>query len=680
MKLIDRIRRQPVHIAFGQAMSSNNGLTSVDLAAVREADTVTMTASDGSAAPIGAADASNAGVMTAADRVKLDGLGGALQGVSVLSDVAAATVDAAITHIRTAGYAALGDGGAGLYKRVGAAPAHALYAQSADGAYWELVALSGTINVLQAGADPTGLTDCVQAFRDCADFARYNTGDEQSGGANGPAIIVPQGKYYWSDTFEPRAAITMIGFKRGIDGNLGTIIQVAADKTGIILPKSDTVGADKESPNDPATKGANGSFLQGFRLESLGGSDPMKHGIFVRVPAVSLSDVEIRTFPGNGFHIRASTGGSQPGDVYGNANVWHLAQCGAFGNQQSGFYIAGSDVNAGTAIACNAVSNGRWGIWDSSFLSNTHIGHHAQGNGHATAGDNQATGATSVVVHSGDQWHVVPGQDVAASTTEPGTDPSVWFQMTSSGSLSPTASFPAWQSGNTYVSGGAYNFEQGSKLALGCYAEDDNVSALEGSSQMIGGLASYVQSIGSGSASGSKISGGNVYAGGMSIWRNPGVTDAPQRLRLLSPEDPTKFLSMFFDGGPSLGVAVGWKSTNKTITMLTTGSAGSWACEYLTDLSTYNCGRSVNPGRGNILFPNGIFLGLSNNARRIQMDAAAPTSGDYAKGEIVLNRSPSVETDSDGVDWTILGWQCTTSGSPGTWQTLWQRVSSPPGL
>lgn len=54
-------------------------------------------------------------------------------------------------YVRTAGYAAAGDGGAGLYKRVGSEPAHGAKFQSADGAWWELVPENGVGNPLQMG-------------------------------------------------------------------------------------------------------------------------------------------------------------------------------------------------------------------------------------------------------------------------------------------------------------------------------------------------------------------------------------------------------------------------------------------------------------------------------------------------------------------------------------------------
>ena len=423
MKLSEQIFRKPLYVAFGQALQGG-GITSVDLVTTRDAATVTMTASDGSVAPIAGADASAAGVMTAADKIKLDDFPAVkARDLSTKTEISTTMVGVAVGHVRAAGHSVAGDGDGALYKRAGIEPTHNLKVQSADGAWWELVAENGRINVLQAGADPTGVADSIAAFRDCVDFARYNVPDQAGGGANGPHIIVPQGKFHWSDTLEPRTAITMIGTTRGVAGNRGTIIEVAADKTALILPKHDTLGAGKEIPNDPTTLGANGSFIQGFSFRSLGGTDPTKHGVHIRTGGIVLSHVEVQLFPGDGFHLVASTLGNDAD--FGNANHWFMEHCTAISNQMNGLYVRGSDTNAGTCIKFNTLTNGRWGVWDEAFLSNTHIGAHAQGNGNAIAAQNPVTGVMSAVVHSGSRWSVLPGQEVAASTTELGTDDSV---------------------------------------------------------------------------------------------------------------------------------------------------------------------------------------------------------------------------------------------------------------
>ncbi|MBR0735767.1 hypothetical protein JQ581_02410 [Bradyrhizobium liaoningense] len=67
----------------------------------------------------------------------------------------AATIPGTVTHITTAGYTTVGDGGGSIatnaiYKRVGSPPAHSGYIQSGDGAYWELT--GPWVSVKQFGA------------------------------------------------------------------------------------------------------------------------------------------------------------------------------------------------------------------------------------------------------------------------------------------------------------------------------------------------------------------------------------------------------------------------------------------------------------------------------------------------------------------------------------------------
>ena len=79
MKLSDHILRKPFYVAFGQAQQGG-GITSVDLVATRDATTVTMTASDGSAAPIAGAGTRGIGSTSGAGRdgaASIAGCGGA---------------------------------------------------------------------------------------------------------------------------------------------------------------------------------------------------------------------------------------------------------------------------------------------------------------------------------------------------------------------------------------------------------------------------------------------------------------------------------------------------------------------------------------------------------------------------------------------------------------------------
>ena len=186
MKLSDQITRRHLFVAFGSSMQTGT-LSSVDLAATRDGSSVTLTASDGSVAPIPGADDATAGVMTAGDKAKLDDLPPTTgQRFTSRADVESAVVGAAITHLSTSGYTAAGDGGGASYRRVGAEPAHALKVRSADGAWWELVPDPAGINVKQAGARGDGVTNDTTAFQHVAAWIE---------GQGGGTVIVPQGTY-----------------------------------------------------------------------------------------------------------------------------------------------------------------------------------------------------------------------------------------------------------------------------------------------------------------------------------------------------------------------------------------------------------------------------------------------------------------------------------------------------
>jgi hypothetical protein len=49
-----------------------------------------------------------------------------------------------------------------------------------------------------------------------------------------------------------------------------------------------------------------------------------------------------------------------------------------------------------------------------------------------------------------------------------------------------------------------------------------------------------------------------------------------------------------------------------------------------------------------------------------QAATAAPTSGDWARGDFVPNAEPS-ELGAASSKYIIHGWRCTVSGTPGTW-------------
>ncbi|MEM6661488.1 MAG: hypothetical protein AAF666_04835 [Pseudomonadota bacterium] len=130
MKLIDWIMRQPPAVGFG-----GRGSGAVEVA-------------DGPSIP--------------ADTALID----------TRAAVAAKSLsDPVITHLRTSGYAATGDGGAAAYRRVTAEPVHAGKVQSLDGSWWELDPDTPGATVQMFGGVSAGTGDDTAAWQDYIDWS-----------------------------------------------------------------------------------------------------------------------------------------------------------------------------------------------------------------------------------------------------------------------------------------------------------------------------------------------------------------------------------------------------------------------------------------------------------------------------------------------------------------------------
>ncbi|MEM1276565.1 MAG: hypothetical protein AAGH74_08565 [Pseudomonadota bacterium] len=141
---------------FGAPNASQGG-GSTDLTAVSSAGSVLVLSSSGIDAVIPGATATNAGVLSAADKSRLDALSGQLD----LPDFATFAEAQASTptgdFLRTAGYASAGDGGGALYARVASDPGHDGVLQVADGSFFELSVQRVTPHMFGAVGD--GATD-----------------------------------------------------------------------------------------------------------------------------------------------------------------------------------------------------------------------------------------------------------------------------------------------------------------------------------------------------------------------------------------------------------------------------------------------------------------------------------------------------------------------------------------
>jgi hypothetical protein len=362
MKLSDQIVRKPLYVAFGQSLPGG-GITSVDLVATRNPGTVILTASDGSAAPIAGADANTAGVMTGADKAKLDGmLNATTQDFPTRSDVAAVVVGAAVSHIRTAGYSTADDGGQALYKRAVSEPPHNLKLQSADGAWWALVADPFGVNARQAGARGNGVADDTQAIQDCVDFLGIGNGK----------VILPRGVYHITAPIIVEHTIAFEGEGSGVLTNMrSTIISVASGVTGFMVRRGGFGPDDGYGDNtlfrnlEIVAEGKNatattGTIAAASKTLSLAAAADFQNGDLILVRGAN----ELHTLMSANYLTAATTSGSPavtlsqaagvfPGMVISVAGAGFPAD--SFVVSRSGTTVTMS-ANAASTVAAGAVS------------------------------------------------------------------------------------------------------------------------------------------------------------------------------------------------------------------------------------------------------------------------------------------------------------------------------------
>jgi hypothetical protein len=670
MKLSEQITRRQLFVAFGSTMQSG-GLSSVDLAATRDPDRVILTASDGSAAPVEGANPAAAGVMTAADKAKLDGLPPAsFREFAARPEIASAVIGAGITHLRTAGYAAAGDGGAALYRRAGAAPSHALKVQSADGAWWEIVPDKGAISFIAcggiAGDNPANGAANVAAFNAFIGYARtLMTGENTTGQyVGGATLVFPQGHYHFSTHLNVKAICHIRGPGGGGGPGLpeaAAVLEFPANSHGLIVHRHNTIDGTVETP---ASTYGDGSVIEGLALKGGGAGNTTGHGIWLRARAL-IRNCFVSDFAENGINIVASSGAG--GAAEGNANSWRIEHVQSRNNGRHGIHVDGADANAGVAILADVRDNGRWGVLDSSFLGNTWIACHSDGNGLGTKAGN--AGKSSVVTQGGNRYAAHRGASEAQLVaTTPGTNKAVWIDLGAGGT---DADHPAWlaaQPEGTYFAGGAYSTDNANarNVFLGCYNEPG-----QGPAQFVSPTFAAGGLLGDNKGSGVQFNVPDVI-GGMKFRTTQSFPDnsfvAPRDLNFEVSANPKEVTRYVAGGDDARGIQMYWEESRGLWTTRH-GSAAAYQQTWKTNLADIKYGRAATGDipSGSIAFPQGLWIGDASGTSLTSLDrarhqrngTAAPTTGAWARGDIVWNR--------DAASGGPLGWICTAAGTPGTW-------------
>jgi hypothetical protein len=457
----------------------------------------------------------------------------------------------------------------------------------------------------------------------------------------GPRVRFPPGHYYFASTIELKKSVILEGDSVGQAGGHTSLLRFAADTTGIIVHRSNTIGSGVESP---ATTGADASIIRNLELQG-DRAGTSGHGIWLRARA-DIENVRISYFSENGLNIVASA--ASGGATEGNANNFHVARCRITNNGRHGVYIDGSDANAGKIDHVDCSANDGWGFYDSSFLGNHLDTCHTNGNG-----------KRSQVSHGGSRYYVT--SDSLGGTTEPGTESVVWVLIGVGGVSS---IYPAWTFGGDYIQGGAYKTDSNNGhngVLTNCYSEGSQppssivlpwtiVCGLHGAGFTPGSSAFRIN--------------GDTSGGSVSAFQVPAVTGSSKafNLRVCASSDEVMNLELPGDHPSGFGF-MQWENGNGCWVVRHARLAARTPVRFTTDLNILAGGRSSAIGGGNVLFAQGLWIGGSTGTlRQHDSGTAAPTTGAHARGDIRWHSSPAAGGNA--------GWICTAAGTPGTWKAF----------
>ena len=290
------------------------------------------------------------------------------------------------------------------------------------------------------------------------------------------------GVYDFQSAVEVRHSCRISGDGLGGNGGWPSILRWRPGMHGVVMHH---FGSDLAGPTVPAIWSSAGSVIEGLVLVqhktgNLYDVDNF-HGIFMRVP-LTIRDCTIIGWSGAGVY---GLGGVP--DT--NANHAYLERVICQGNEH-GVHVDGGDANVITGVSLDTQTNRGYGIFDSSFLGNTWIGCHADGNG--TAHSASGTTIGSICSFGGNRYYVRAGMAAGASANAPtgAATSNAWWGWISAGAAD--ANFKAWVGGMTWREGGAYRNDSlgnARSLFIGCYAEFNGASYFVHPTLVIGGVS-----------------------------------------------------------------------------------------------------------------------------------------------------------------------------------------------
>lgn len=417
-------------------------------------------------------------------------LDGAMPAVASRAELAAKDSAAGRAYLGEAGRAGCFEfDPSNLGAKVAADPGQGLYvapASVSSGAAGAWVRrFDGAVNVKWFGATGDGTTDDGPAFVAALAALKAIAVNQDVFYQGSPRLFVPAGHYYLGTRTLDLTHTLIIEGESGVGGGIATRLRWAAATTGIRVQGHITSGANGVVA--PGFNSGAGSVIRNLSLKggwTLVGGEGEAHGIHLRAGA-TIENFWIDNFPGDGIHAQTTATGG--GADEGNSNNTAIKR-GRITDCRDGISIDGADANVWLVESVDVTYARRWGVWDSSFLGNTHLNVH-------TANCGLVIGTTPTIVsHGGKRYFVKPGQAAWCSSNAPtGTTASNqgWAYYGSGGPEIGFLNIPAWSNGLTVREGGGFKTDNANarNQLIGCYTEGGQApSQLVAPTLVIGGL------------------------------------------------------------------------------------------------------------------------------------------------------------------------------------------------
>jgi len=495
------------------------------------------------------------------------------------------------------------------------------------------------VSVKDFGAVGDGVTDDLTAFQNAI------LAVSQSG-----KIYIPQGTYFLSSTLVVTRRIAFVGTHSGQQAvNAGSRLLFPANVTGVRFHSS------IEQPNGTSARSSMTDVCIHCSSKQTTG-----HGIHASAP-IFLERVNVDNFAQNGIHIVASSSSST-----GDASLWsvrdsRIANCGGHG-----FFADGRDANAGVAENMDSSSNGGWGIYDSSLHGNTYLACHISNNGigaiKTSGGVNASLFVGTYIEGYGNYGCEVESPSMVFGGTAGAFNNYPFVTISGDGSGAKAYSV---------TNGGAVSSIQLEQPGSGYTSA--TVSIFGGS----GAGATATATIENGEIVGFVVTnGGSGYPANLNrrvIFKEEGAEGGFKTGRIKSSsaqgsEWPSSVIindsfdcSVRLSAASTSNVDVRYNRPHGSWDWCSNKSLATSSMRFVTNRSTTQTGgRSAVLPPASVMFPFGFWIGGGANGRQQTNGTAAPTTGEWSRGDIVWNRSPSPGG--------FVGWVCTTGGTPGTWK------------